>query len=133
MQTAYNIINNLPEKKGVIVFDIDDTLVCGLIGTPISPVIDFYNYIKKLGFTPVIITARLYNKPTIDYTFKQLTDVSVNGYRAIYFRPLNEENVPEFKKMARKTVQDTLGEIVMSVGDMPWDYGEYGGHGIKVG
>ncbi len=136
MKEAMDVIDSLPVKKGIVVFDIDDTLLRPLSGEPIQPVVNFYNYIFRIGFTPVIITARLYNDITVNYTVRQLNNISISSdkYRMLYFRPTSEPDVSEYKAMTRKMAQDEIGEeIVMSVGDMPWDYGKYGGYGIRVG
>jgi hypothetical protein len=129
---AINVLANmqLPANASII-FDIDETLI-DLNGECIRPVVMLYNFSKMLGITPIIITARPDNIRTNIFTIDQLSDCGITGYNSLYLRPENQGNVYEYKLTARKNVEDRGMRTVMSVGDMFWDIGMYGGVGIII-
>jgi hypothetical protein len=124
-------LRGLPSNS-VIIFDIDDTLIYNMTDTIINPVFMFYNWIKTLGIIPVIITARSGRKESILYTREQLQKIGISGYNFIFFRNPEINNIYLYKKNCRKIIQDKGYNILMSVGDMPWDIGEYGGYSILL-
>ena len=66
-------------------------------------------------------------------TQNQLGSIGIVGYKSMYFRsPAKENNPWKYKEIARKSVLDRGFNIIMSVGDQPWDIGNYGGIGVKV-
>ena len=130
---AIKSLNNmsLPENAA-IVFDIDDTLIRP-DGQPIFPILNLYNYSKEMGLTLILITNRLGNEMGIKYTQEQLTNIGVFGYKSLYFRsPEKEDNPWRYKEISRKSIFERGFQVVMSVGDQPWDIGKYGGVGVKV-
>jgi hypothetical protein len=129
---AIGILSNmeLPNNASII-FDIDDTLITN-DGKCIAPVVMLYNFSKMLGIIPVIITARPNNVLTNIYTMKQLSDCGITGYNSLYLRPEGQDDVYEYKLSARKNVKERGMETVMSVGDMLWDIGLYGGVGVII-
>jgi predicted secreted acid phosphatase len=130
---AYNILTQLPvNNKNVIIFDIDDTLLFPQTGLPIEPVVSFYDTIKQLGIIPVIITARIATSENIEHTQNELKKINITGYQNIFFRPITKFDIPFYKLMSRKAVIDNGYNIIMSVGDMYWDVGEYGGYPILL-
>jgi predicted secreted acid phosphatase len=137
MNEAVNILNKSFENNKisgntVIIFDIDDTLIDSYTGQILWPVYNFYNYIKHLGIIPILITARSACLESINYTLNQLKYLGINGYQKIYFRPEDKIDLYSFKANSRKSLLDTGFQILMSIGDMPWDIGEYGGYGILL-
>jgi hypothetical protein len=127
-----NTINNIKISNNfVVVFDIDGTLI-DTNNNPINPVIDLFNTSVNLGFIPVIITARAGTPENIKHTCKQLENHGIVNYQTIYFRPIHNENQAEFKFIARKNIHELGYIVVASIGDMPWDIGEYGGYGFKL-
>ena len=69
--------------------------------------------------------------PKIEYTKKQLHHCNIDEYKQIYFRSPNITNNPWIYKMnARKNIHYNGYIILMSIGDMIWDIGEYGGKGF---
>jgi predicted secreted acid phosphatase len=118
-------------NNATIVFDIDDTLIFSKTGYPIKPIIDLYNFCILLGLKIIIITNRVETNENIEHTKNQLKNVGISIYDLIYFRPSFFEP-SKFKVVARKNVVDLGYNIIMSIGDMYWDLGEYGGIGIKL-
>jgi len=142
-ETAIKILNglNLPEKPA-IVFDIDDTLVFdsyssgGMRSGCIPEIIKIYNTAKSLNISPIIITNRGGVDNVVEITLELLKSCNITDFASIYFRPVyhQEMNNPyKYKRAARQhaTEQDNYN-IVMSVGDQPWDVGEYGGIPVKL-
>lgn len=130
---AYDLINKLrPVKENdVVVFDIDDTLI-DINGEPMFDVIDFYRYVRTIGFKTIIITAREGSQPNINATLKELSLFGINDYHSIYFREPSQLNIEQYKFNSRKKVFLDGMNTVMSVGDMYWDTGAYGGVGIII-
>jgi len=133
LHKAANILLSMHDSRGVIVFDIDDTLIESHTQMPIHESVEFYNYIKHRGYLPVIITAREYTPDNVQITMDTLDKYNINGYAQIYFRSSHVTDVYNYKKSARKNVNDTIGKVVMSIGDSYWDAGEYGGVPVILG
>lgn len=117
--------------KSSIVFDIDDTLIDN-DGKLISPVYDLFVYAKYIGLNIFIITNRLGSVDVIKYTNTQLDNYGINCNTKFFRSPYGDENPWKYKYLARKTISDRNYDIIMSVGDMPWDIGDYGGVGIII-
>jgi len=131
-KSAMYLLSSLTiEPNNAIIFDIDDTLI-DKYGQCIIPVIQLYNYAKTLGLIPIIITARLDEVNNINYTLYQLHTCNITDYHEIFFRPENMLNLYEYKNSRRKHIYDSGFKVLMSVGDMPWDIGQYGGIGIYL-
>ena len=114
-----------------IVFDIDDTLIDSK-GNSIHSIIALYNFSKQLGITPIIITNRSGHYQNIEYTKEQLKQHNIVGFKLLYFRPPHKWNPWRYKLKARENVKDKGYNVVMSIGDMEWDIGKYGGVGILL-
>lgn len=136
METHYQIINELGKHRtGVVIYDIDGTLI-DHSGQPRQHIIHTYHHALRRGLTPVIITARRGTRENIFLTKKQLAQFGIGGYSGIYFMPPEIDPYPQnqarYKFYARKNIHDKGHKIIASIGDMPWDYGHYGGVGFKV-
>lgn len=131
-----NFFERIPKKKtDIVFFDIDDTLLrpWAQIPTPVQPVLEFYKYLTSHGYNVAIITARPDFEDNIKYTLNDLKNIGIeNDYKYLILRPPEMHDVKEFKKMARKEILDKGYTPLMSIGDMYWDVGEYGGIGIIV-
>lgn len=126
------ILRKIKEKRGkVVVFDVDDTLVDKDFN-PIEPVVNFYKWCKQQGLTPVIITARAGIPENIHFTIVSLDKLEITGYDHIYFRKIEQNDVYTFKKNCRRDVNNNIGPVIASVGDMFWDVGEYGGYPVLL-
>jgi predicted secreted acid phosphatase len=125
---------NLPKKNtDIVFFDIDDTLLKPRINTPIKNVVDFYKYLVFNKYNIAIITARELNEFNLNYTISDLKSIGIeNDYKYLILRPEYMNDIKEYKKQARKQIIDYGYTPLMSIGDMYWDIGEYGGIGIIV-
>ena len=131
-----NFFEKIPKKNtDIVFFDIDDTLLrpYANIPTPIKPVLDFYKYLTSHGYNIAIITARPYFEENLKCTINDLRNIGIeNDYKYLILRPEYMEDIKEFKKLARKEILNKGYTPLMSIGDMYWDVGEYGGIGIIV-
>lgn len=123
-------IKSFPENSCAI-FDIDGTLI-DTACNPILPVVDFYDYLKRIGFKIFIVTARTNKTNVIAQTKKQLENAQVTNYEKIYFRDNWEKDICKFKEDARREIKNTGNFVVFSIGDNSWDVGIYGGIGILI-
>lgn len=139
-ELSVKIINELNamkfNKNSVIVFDIDDTLFSSKTREPIIPILKVYFHAVKIGLIPVIITARPLTELNVMATSAQLASSGIHTDYS-YFIPIDENGKPvvdnwNFKYHCRKNIHDMGLNVVMSIGDMPWDIGAYGGLGILV-
>lgn len=121
----------MTNNNSVIVYDIDDTLIANN-GEPIIPIINTYNYAKSIGLIPVIITARPGSTENIQKTKEQLHSFGITDYKYMYFRPHDKQDLSTFKMLSRKNLHDRGYQVIVSIGDMPWDIGQYGGIGFRV-
>jgi len=141
--SAINILKQLElPKNPAIVFDIDDTLVFdsyysnGMRSGCIPEIIKLYNTAKSLKISPIIITNRGGVDKVVEITLELLKSCNITDFVSIYFKPMSNiqmNNPYTYKRLARQhaTEQDNYN-IVMSVGDQPWDVGDYGGIPIKL-
>lgn len=121
---------NMP-KNPLVVFDIDDTLI-DLNQNCLEPIVDLYNTIKSMGISIILITNRVDNDYIALKTQEMLNKCNITGYDSIYFRPSNRLDFYNYKKEARISCHLRGFNVIMSIGDQPWDIGDYGGVGIKL-
>lgn len=115
-----------------IVFDIDDTLI-QTNGNSIVPILNLYRYAMNIGLNIVIITNRLGDDETIQHTKEQLLSHGITGYKLLYFSPPDSNDNPwRYKELARKNVHDLGMNVIASIGDKPWDIGNFAGIGYLV-
>jgi len=119
------------EDNSVIVYDIDDTLISSG-NTPKTHIIETYHYARRKGFKTVIVTARPGYDNNIKHTIDNLSEHGIEGYVRLYMLPPTKTDQAYFKFLARKDLHDLGYKVVMSLGDMPWDIGAYGGVGFRV-
>ena len=131
-----HFFEKIPKKKtDIVFFDIDDTLLrhFSQIPTPVKPVLEFYKYLTFNGYNVAIITARANYGENLKYTIQDLKNIGiVEDYKFLILRPEYMNDIKEYKKLARKEILDKGYTPLMSIGDMYWDVGEYGGIGIIV-
>jgi phosphoglycolate phosphatase-like HAD superfamily hydrolase len=128
---AARLLEQLPRPvNAAVVFDIDDTLIDGKDGSSIPAVIALYRRTRQLGYTTFIVTNRVAGYGS--YTDRQLASVGVTGYVSSYFRSPGENDFWGAKRSARKHIAERGYTTVMSIGDKPWDIGEYGGYGVII-
>lgn len=132
MHQAYIGLTSLAlPSNSAVVFDIDMTLI-DESGERIEPVCWFYEQVASKGFVPILVTARPSLDNVIEQTGYQLAYNRITNYESIYFRDPSERNVEKYKTSARRNIWDRGYNIIMSLGDQPWDIGEYGGIGILL-
>ena len=125
-----DVLKTIPfSPDQAIVFDIDDTLIDSNSHKLIPAVFQLYQYCRDRGYNIYIITARPKIPLGIKMTLYQLYSLGITGFKNIAFRPLMQINQYQYKLNARKRISDN---IIMSIGDKPWDIGKYGGYGILV-
>jgi predicted secreted acid phosphatase len=127
----YTIDSTTWPCNSVIVYDIDNTLI-DEDDQPINPIIHTYHYAKKKGLQTVLITARPATASTITKTKQQLQSHGLDSNLGIYFLPTGTTDLVRYKLCSRKSVHNHGYVVVISVGDMPWDIGQYGGIGFQV-
>ena len=131
-----NKINELmtlySEQKMCIIFDIDDTLISSIDNKIIKHTFAVYNYCVKIGLPIFIITARNALQSNIKYTQKELEKHNIINYNSIYFRPINNFDIFQYKYNCRKDIYDKGYFCIMSLGDQLTDIGEYGGFGVLI-
>lgn len=124
---------NLHDKNinNTVVFDIDGTLVVNEKYCKFA-VIELYYHAIKLGYKVFLITARLRDPDNITFTIEMLEKCGIKNYDGLMMRPYYEIDLYKYKRDQRKFLHDNGYNIVMSVGDMDFDFGEYGGLSIRV-
>jgi hypothetical protein len=121
---------DLPDRPA-IVFDVDSTLL-DPENKVIKPIRTIYHYARMLGLSVIIITSRAGIQEVIDLTWQQLKVAGITDIEFCYFRQPTTYNNWSFKRNSRLNIHERGFTVVMSLGDEPWDIGEYGGVGIIV-
>jgi len=130
MNNIVNMLHNIPYNSNqAVVFDIDDTLISSKTHQLIIDIFNFYQYCIDYGYNVYIITARAGTIKNMNATIQQLQDLGINNYKRLYFRKPQDMRIAHSKKMARKHIPHN---IILSIGDQPYDIGEYGGIGILL-
>lgn len=127
------ILQQLPlPQNPAIIFDIDDTLIRSKDSSEMIHITKVYHYARSIDITPIIITARNDTEQSISFTQKELHSIGIKNVLT-FFRPINEEDFWSYKKDIREYVHRHYGyNVIMSLGDNPWDIGEWGGIGVIV-
>tara|TARA_B110001450_G_scaffold243924_1_gene255586 strand:+ start:541 stop:1206 length:666 start_codon:yes stop_codon:yes gene_type:complete len=106
--------------RGVVVFDIDDTLMDNE-GAPIDSVLRIYDLAKTLGLHRAIVTARPETIDNRQYTVESLKEIGVNHWESLYMMPesrdITTESVSSYKREARDDIE-TRHRIIANIGDM---------------
>ena len=125
--------------KPCVVFDIDGTILVDGIYSPEdnSEIIhDVYNFLlylqNSLDIDIFIITARPESRTNRMGTIDMLQRLGIN-YRYLYMWNQNIfRNHIKYKEEARKEIFENGYNVIMSLGDNYWDYGNYGGLGVHI-
>jgi hypothetical protein len=127
-----NTINKMYRSPNeIVVFDIDYTLINGQ-GLPINQMIALYKIILQKGINIAIITARTGSPHNVEKTKEELSRYGINNYKYLYFLPEGQNDPWIYKYNARKQLHDHGWNVITSIGDEPWDIGQYGGVGFIV-
>ena len=127
------------KHKPCVVFDIDGTILVDGIYSPkdsteiIQDVYKFLLYIQNVHNIDIfIITARPDSRINRMGTIDMLKKLDIN-YKYLYM--WNQDifyDFIEYKEEARKEIFENGYNVIMSLGDNYWDYGNYGGLGVHI-
>lgn len=109
------------DNKGIVVFDIDDTLVDNK-EQRIEPVAAAYRACLEMGFHCAIVTARPESSENRKETVAMLRENEIDGWESLYMMPssvqtFDAEHISKYKRSARDDIE-TRYRIVGNVGDM---------------
>ena len=110
-------------KSGVVVFDIDDTLIDSNTEQAIPAVLRVYRLCKTLGFRRMIVTARPDIPMSRMQTRATLRAAKIDEYDALYMMPHKDytkgtpELVSKYKRNARTHIASRY-DIVANLEDM---------------
>ena len=109
------------DVRGVVVFDIDDTLVDG-DEVKIDPVVKAFNRCVELGFKCAIVTARPEGVENRRETVRMLQRNDVQGWESLYMMPSNvrtfdAKSISRYKRSARDDIESRY-RILANIGDM---------------
>ena len=129
---------NHDKYKPCVVFDIDGTLIIEGIYKPknknevIQDIYKFEKYLENNNIPIFIITARPESKVNRQGTVDMLRMLGIK-YKYLYMLDMDLFNsTKKYKEEARKEIFDNNYNILMSLGDNTWDYGDYGGLGVHI-
>lgn len=127
------VLDYKPNMPNAVVFDIDGTLVYDHSwDKPIKSVIKFCNHCREIGVSPIIVTARPGWQENIEKTKESLQGLGIQC-DALFFRKPDIEDLGSYKTNVREYItKNAKYNILISIGDNPWDYGKYGGTGVLM-
>lgn len=120
------------QPHGIVVFDIDDTLLDDR-DRRIAPVVHAYHLCQMLGFACAIVTARPEGPVNREETIKSLHAAGVHGWAYLYMMPHHmrskldtDDDVRRYVSMYKRSARDDIAiakewQIVANVGDMWYD------------
>lgn len=99
---------------------------------PITPILDLYNYLKKLGIKTIFVTGRDQN--LYMSTYKNLIDAGFKDFELLILRPPDTKNMgfAEYKNWVRKELTNRGYTIIGSVGDQEGDISGNDAGNIRV-
>ena len=118
-------------RRDAVVFDVDGTLVADETHC-ILPVRILYDAALRQGYKIFIVTARPLTRGNQIFTALMLEKCGIEGYQSMFMRPSSEEHLYRYKVIRRQTIANLGFNTVMSVGDMPFDFGAYGGRAVEI-
>lgn len=126
-------IKQYPNPKEIVAFfDIDGTLIDNSTNTLIPCVYQLYNYVKDIGITIAIITARPGDTQNFFRTIQQLEHLGINNYDYLFVRPPYMLDLHKYKMFARLYVVDQGYKPIFSIGDQTFDIGHFGGESLLL-
>lgn len=116
---ASHLVETHIYDKGIIIFDIDDTLIT-ILGQPIWPVIALYHQCIASKHPVYLITAR----PSFLrlFTCIQLRILGIHDYHSLIMRPSIMLNIGEYKYDTRCHLAKMGYRIYMNIGDKESDF-----------
>ena len=123
-----------PLHQKCVVFDIDGTLIIPDDNYHVIPAVyKFYEYCKHIKIPIIIVTAR----PGTDHNVKHTVDmlikkgIVVDNYNFMNPELFHNNEQRKYKEEARQKLMNKY-EILMSIGDMPFDVDTYCNIGVLV-
>ena len=106
---------------GVVVFDIDDTLVTGDSKEKALPTLKIYKLCQELGFACAIVTARPERDNNRELTIQMLHRVGVKDWESLYMMPpdvpITSGGISTYKRVCRDKIAKRH-PIIANIGDM---------------
>lgn len=107
-------------NSGVVVFDIDDTLV-NRAQKPFSHSVDLYAHVQNIGLRSAIVTARPESKENRKLTISTLRANGFDDWESLFMMtpdyPVTASGISSFKRDARDSIEQKH-RILANVGDM---------------
>ena len=132
IHSFYRNLKLIPNFIPCVVFDIDGTLLKDGVFSPnnrneiIQPILQFLYFLQNKGITIFILTARPDYKYNRLKTIEMLKNLNIN-YRHLFMMNLNQyDDQSIYKTNVRHFLVYKKFNIIMSLGDNTWDYGQYG-------
>ena len=106
-----------------LIFDIDGTII-DYNGNIIEPIMGILIYAQRSGIKIILITSRLANNYSMEYTKNQLDRLNIK-YTSLYMKKNITIDDYDYKRASRKSVKDRGFVTLMSFGDNLWDVYDY--------
>lgn len=132
IRSYYENLTFIPNYIPCVVFDIDGTILKDGIYSPsnnteiIQPILQFLYFLQKRGITIFILTARPDNPYNRLKTDEMLHHLNIN-FKHLFMMNMDQyDSQIIYKQNVRKYLVYKHYNIIMSLGDNTWDYGEFG-------
>lgn len=106
--------------RGVVIFDIDDTLI-NHTEQAIPSIVRLYCAVKNIGLRCAIVTARPETEENRRYTIESLKKSGITDWESLYMMPegrdVTIESISAYKREARDDIE-TRHRIMANIGDM---------------
>lgn len=126
--------NRQIDPLDAIILDIDDTVITSTltigVKEPIVPIVELVHYFNYIGLNVFFITARVGMNIVKTITENELEELGIH-YLRVFYRGGVFDDVAGYKRNIRKQLSSHYN-IIMSIGDQPWDMGEYAGQGVLL-
>lgn len=128
LNSVINYLNSNRGKNKAIVLDIDDTMIM-TSGNIYKSIKLIYDHALRNEIKVFIITARVLNNPTINFTKNQLVRAGYQKYEGLYLMPRSymiSRQIQMYKYTARQLIKNKNYDIILNIGDQWTDlYRQY--------
>ena len=105
------VSERIVKPRDAVMFDIDDTLIRSVDGTPIKEMVQLFHVCQTRGYVMVIITARPHTPENVKKTHDELLIHGITHDRLIFAEPSHKKKAKELTGL----------HYVLSVGDLYTD------------